>query len=546
MRGHRLLLGICCVGLLGTSATREMGTQGMVAVDHELASQAGAWVLAEGGNAVDAAVAAALAAGVVQPASSGLGGGGFAVIWDGEGSDVLDFREVAPATAHRDLFLGPDGEVVEGASTRGGLAVAVPGEARGLATLHRERGRLPLQTVAAPAIRLAEEGFACGEHLADRVLEHPDVDWLLEGEATPGALVRRPRLAAAIRAWASTGGEALNTGPLARDLQRAVQEAGGVLTVADLDDYRPVHREALVGTYRGYTIVTMPPPSSGGVVLLQVLSVLEAHDLTALGHNSSAHLHLLAESMKHAYADRAAYMGDPAFVEVPLEALLSEERVLEIRGAFDPDATHERSFYGASLNPGRDGGTQHIAVLDGDGMAVALTTTINTSFGSEVVAPITGIILNNEMDDFSAAPGVPNAYGLVGREANAVEAGKKPLSSMTPTIVLNEEGQVVMVVGASGGPFIISSTLQVISNVLDFGLDVGEAVTVPRMHHQWVPDKLFVDLDMSGDVTAALGQRGHLVEGFPFFSSVQVIVATPEGQEGASDPRKGGRAAGVP
>jgi len=522
--------------------------EGMAAADHVLASEAGAEILRRGGNAADAAVATVLAAGVVQPAGSGLGGGGFAVIVEGEERTVLDFREIAPAAASADMYLGDDGEVVKDASRVGGLAVGVPGEGRGLAQLARDHGSLRLRDLAAPAIRLARSGFGAGPHLVAALDKKPHMALLFDG--TPDDIhvdlvLKRRALAKSIDSWARSGGEALNTGSIARSLASTVQESGGVLTVEDLADYQPTVREPLVGSYRGYTVVTMPPPSSGGAALLQMLAVLEGHDLEALGHNSSAHVHLLAEAMKHAYADRAEFMGDPAFVEVPVDRMLDAERIAEIQASIWPTRTFERGYYGTLSALPDDAGTQHISTMDASGMAVALTTTINTSFGSQVVDPASGILLNNEMDDFVAKPGVPNAYGLIGKESNAVAPGKKPLSSMTPTIVLDAEGEVVLAVGGSGGPFIISSTLQVLSNVLDFGMDAGDAVTVPRVHHQWVPERLFVDEGIPRDVIVSLEGRGHEVDQRHFYSCVQVIVAREHGLEGASDPRKGGWPASV-
>jgi gamma-glutamyltranspeptidase/glutathione hydrolase len=529
------LLGAFLLALAG-----DKGTPGMVVADHALASEAGARVLRQGGNAVDAAVATALACGVVQPASSGLGGGGFAVVHGPAGSQVLDFREIAPAAAHANMFQDDAGNVVPGASTEGGLAVGVPGEPRGLVDLWRAHGRLPLATVAAPAIALARDGFSAGDHLRKSLAQHPGVPFSSLWPLTDLDRVQRPRLAGAIAAWAQTQGLALIRGKLAWDLVEAVQRAGGILTRQDLADYHPTPRKPLRGTYRGLTLLTMPPPSSGGVVLLQVLGVLESIDFSGLEHNSPEHLHLLAEAFQHAYADRAATMGDPAFVDVPVELLLSPERIQAIQADFDPTRTFDRDHYGTSLDPGTDGGTQHIAVLDGEGMGVALTTTINTAFGSKVVAPASSIVLNNEMDDFVAKPGVPNAYGLVGREANAVAPGKKPLSSMTPTLVLDADGNLLLSLGASGGPFIISSTLQVLSNIVDFGMTPEEALAVPRMHHQWVPEKLFLDTGYSSAVQPALEALGHTVEEMPFFSSVQVVQATGGGFLGAADPHKGG------
>jgi gamma-glutamyltranspeptidase/glutathione hydrolase len=552
MRAHKsMVLALLSLGLLALAPPPERSRAGMVATDHALASAAGATVLAAGGNAVDAAVAAALSCGVVQPAGSGLGGGGFAVVVYGDERLVLDFREVAPGGASSGMFLGPDGEVVEGASTKGGLAVAVPAEGRGLAELHRRLGRLPLKEVVAPALAQAARGFPVGEHLHESLARFPQMSGALFDDlsAVPevGDRVTRRTLGRTLKRYARTDGQALSEGPLAESIAATVRAAGGVLTAADLSGYQPVERDPLVGEYRDHTVITMPPPSSGGAVLLQSLAALEAWDLAALGHNSAAHLHLLAEVFQHAYADRAAFMGDPAFTEVPLERMLSEQRILEVRRAVDPERTLPRDAYGTDAAPVEDAGTQHIAVIDGDGMAVSLTTTINTAFGSEVVDPLTGVLLNNEMDDFVAAPGVPNAFGLVGREANAVEPGKKPLSSMTPTVVLDPDGEVLMAVGGSGGPFIISTTLQVISNVLDFGLSASEAVSAPRMHHQWVPELLFLDLlGHPADVQQGLIDRGHSLKSFPFFSAGQLVLRQDGWLYGAADPRKAGEAAGAP
>jgi len=338
----------------------------------------------------------------------------------------------------------------------------------------------------------------------------------------------------------------LVSGRIAEDLIETVQAADGVLTLEDLAAYQPVSRAVLTGRYRGHEILTMPPPSSGGVVLLQVLAVLEQTDIGQLEHNGPEHIHRLAEAMQHAYADRAATMGDPAFVTVPVEELLSPKRIQEIRADFNPDKTHGRAHYGTNLAPVEDGGTQHISVLDGEGNAVALTTTINTGFGSGVVAKGSSIVLNNEMDDFVAKPGHPNAFGLIGRQANAVAPGKKPLSSMTPTIVTGPDGAPLIAIGASGGPFIISSTLQVLSNILDFGMSPEMAVSAPRMHHQWVPETLFLDEGFPPETLQSLIKIGHDVKEMSFFSSVQIVQAQSGGFVGASDPHKGGAPATSP
>ena len=550
-----LLLSLAGLLLLAAAPPPELGRRGLVASDHLLASEAGAQVLAAGGNAVDAAVATALAAGVVQPAGSGLGGGGFAVVVEpGGDAHVLDFREVAPAAAHRDLFVEAE---AEDASQKGGLAVAVPAEGLGLVELHARWGRLPLARVARPAQDLARRGFRVGAHLAEALTARGDragavAAGLFGGSITAGAvprrgeLVRRAALGRTIGRLVSTRGEDLRSGSTARDVVGAVQAAGGVMELQDLVDYEVRDREPLVGSYRGWTVITMPPPSSGGAVILQVLGVLEGYELSEYGRGSADLLHLQAEAWQHAFADRARLMGDPDRVEVPIAAMLAPERTAEIRRQILPGRTFGPDHYGTPVDLGQDAGTQHLSVLDGEGLAVALTTTINTSFGSEVFAPASGLLLNNEMDDFVARPGVPNAYGLVGSEANAVSPGARPLSSMSPTVLVSPDGRERIVVGASGGPFIITSTLQVIVDIVDFGVDPAEAVSAPRAHHQWAPRLLFLDAGTSPDTAAQLRARGHEVKELDFFSSVQVVHRTAEGELlGASDPRKGGWPAGV-
>ena len=551
----RTLISLVClagaVGALAAAPPSEIGRAGMVASDHRRASTAGRDVLASGGNAVDAAVATALASGVVQPASSGLGGGGFAVVVlpNGERS-VLDFREVAPKKAHRDMYVDADDDQ---ASRIGGLANAVPGEARGLEALHKRYGKLPWRAVVEPALALAQDGFAVEHHLAKalRGLQDdalPVTRGLFDATTVPrqGDPVTRSELGITLQRLAQDGADALHEGEGAKAIARASRAAGGILTADDLSAYRPKDREPIVGSYRGWTLITMPPPSSGGVVIVQMLGVLEGYDLASLGHNSSDYVHLVSEASKHGFADRARLMGDPDRVAVPVDKLISPERIRAVQRAILPGRTFAPDHYGIPVDPGTDGGTLHLSTLDADGMAVALTTTINTSFGSRVTVPGWGLVLNNEMDDFVARPGVPNAYGLVGSEANAVSAGARPLSSMSPTVLISPDGSQRIVVGASGGPFIITSTLQAIVNIIDFGMEPSEAVSAPRFHHQWQPERLFLDDGFSRDTVRALESRGHAVAEMNFFSAVQVIHQTgPEVLLGASDPRKGGWPAGV-
>jgi len=540
---RQLFLCLTCMFLLGAAPAPQFSRSGMVVADHDLGSAAGAEVLDAGGNAIDAVVAAALAVGVVQPAGSGLGGGGFAVVvLPGGERYVLDFREEAPAAATEDMYVKAP---AKDASRLGGLAVGIPGEAAGLLALHERWGHLPLQRVADPAIKLARDGFVVQAHLAKALknagIAGPALSQGLFAEPEiplRGAIVRRARLAATLQALVDSNGRAFADGAVAADIVEAVAAHGGILTAEDLSGYTPKVREPVEGRYRGWTIVTMPPPSSGGTVLLQVLGALESSDLALLGSNSAALYHRMAEAMKHAFADRARWMGDPDRIDVPVERLLSADRISAIRADFDPTRTFPSSHYGSAIDIGKDGGTQHISVLDKDGMAVALTTTINTSFASRVFAPSSGVLLNNEMDDFVARPGVPNHYGLVGSEANAVAPGARPLSSMSPTVLISPDGRERIVVGASGGPFIITSTLQAIINIIDFDMDAAEAVSVPRMHHQWAPDLLFVDTSTSPDTIKALEALGHTVKMMSFFSSVQVVHGGEDGVFGAADPRK--------
>ena len=545
------MLGLCSLTLIFAVAAAPPPETGrrIVAADHILVSNAGKKVLTDDGNAFDAAVGAALAAGVVQPAGSGLGGGGFAVYSEGLGdgktlSGVLDFRERAPKVAHQKMYVDDAGKVIPNLSRVGGKAVAVPAEGAGLARLLKEHGQIGFRRVAQPAVELAMRGFAVGAHL-ERALantRHMEVLEFFSKDGRPPKryeVFRNKALGRTIKRWAGSQGASLHGGQDAQALVSHVQEVGGGLQMGDLTSYQPVRREPVEFQYKGYRLITMPPPSSGGVVLAQVLQGLQRRDVVALGHNSSRYVHLLAEAMKHAYADRAHHMGDPDFVEVPVATLIDEKRVQEVVNAFDETKTFESSFYGPLIAPLEDAGTQHISVHDGV-TGVALTTTINTSFGSGVVVPELGLILNNEMDDFAAAPGVPNAFGLVGSDANAVAPGKRPLSSMTPTVVLNQRGETVMVLGASGGSTIISACIQVFLNIVEFGMDPQEAVAAPRMHHQWIPDTLVLEPEFPADVVQALKDMGHTVQLRSAYSSVQVVHRTPRGLAGGADPRKGG------
>ncbi len=503
-----------------------------------------------GGNAVDAAVAAAFATGVVNPSSCGIGGGGFALIHDGKSGEdhLVDFRETAPARARPEMFVR-DGKVDPVLSLRGGLAVAVPGEVRGLARVLRDFGTLSLATVLSPAIRYAEEGFPVGRHLAgelsanaEEIRRHPALAAVyLRPDGSPyteGERLVEKDLAATLRSISAGGPSVFYEGPIGERVAATVVAEGGIVDGADLRGYREKLRRPLLARYRDLTIVGAPPSSGGGVVL-EILNVLGGYDLRGEGARGAFGLHRIAQAEAAAFRDRARYYGDPDFVAVPLDHLLSKEYAEEIRrgmASSAPATSREAAI------PER-GGTAHTSTLDAHGTAVALTSTINTAFGSMVLVPGTGIVLNNEMDDFSAAPGVPNVYGLIGTTANAVQAGKRPLSSMSPTIVLRR-GAPVLAIGGSGGPRIISATVQTLLNVVDFAMDLESAVAAPRIHDQAIPPKLFVEPALDPQIVAGLRALGHDVVEARDLGAVGAVQATPRGLVGAADPRKGGAAAG--
>jgi len=539
---------------------------GVVAADHPLASKAGLEVLRAGGNAVDAACAAAFALGVVNPAGSGVGGGGFMLVRKAcqPGAKcagvpvVIDFREVAPAAASRDMYLKKD--LRPDASRLGGLAVGVPGEVKGCAEAVKRFGKLPLAKVLAPAMALARDGFPVGAHLAKsikgkkkKLARFPALAKIFAPGGKPlkvGQRMTRPGLARTLAAVAKEGPKVFYEGWIAREIIKAVKAKGGVMTAADLKAYKVKDRPSLHINYRGHTVWTMPPPSSGGVAIIQVLNILSRYPLKRMGHNSSLYLHHLTEAIKHAFADRARHLGDPDFVKVPVARLTSKKYADELAGRI-LGFTQESERYGSPVKPARVAGedkpgTSHLSVVDSDGNAVAMTTTINTGFGSMVVAGKSGVILNNEMDDFAARPGKPNAFGLIQGEGNAVAPGKRPLSSMSPTLV-TRGGKLVMAAGASGGPTIITGTLQALINRVDFGLDAVACVSRARVHHQWMPDRLVVESELPRDVRFNLAGRGHLVRPTSHpFTAVQVVVKDLKDGllYGASDPRKMGAPAG--
>ncbi len=527
---------------------RAEGHLGAVAAEHPRAAAIGLAMLERGGNAVDAAIATAYAVCVLNASSCGIGGGGFMLVNQPDGSvSALDYRETAPALAHRDLFVR-DGQVVPDLSRRGGLAVAVPGEVAGLEAAREHFARLPREVLMEPAITLARDGFPLGPHLAKEIAQNltalraaPALAAIfLDAAGNPrpeGDVIRLPALAATLERVARDGADGFYRGPVAEEIGFAVRDAGGILSATDLAGYRPHWRHPLRGTYRGFEIFTMPPPSSGGVII-EILNILSGDDLAALGPTNPAYYHLLAEAMGNGFADRARWYGDPQFTQVPIDRLTSPEYGAMLRARIQPDTTLPQDRYGTTP----DAGTTHLSVLDADGMAVACTTTINTGFGAMLVAGNTGVILNNEMDDFSVAPGVPNTFGLIGGEANAVAGGKRPLSSMTP-LIARADGRARVVIGGSGGPLIISATLQTLLGILDFGLDPAAAVAAPRIHQQWAPPSLITETDLDPATAAYLTARGHVLRRFPFGGAVQVVVARDGTLIAAADQRKQGGAA---
>ena len=544
---------IICFNLLGIAdlSFAQRAASGLVVSDSPLATKAGMDILERGGNAVDAAIATAFALSVVDQASSGLGGGGFMVIYDAKErrAHALDFRETAPQAARKELYM-KDGKPVPSLSLTGGLAVAVPGEVAGLLAAFKRFGNLPLQVLMAPAISFATEGFpleAALRFAIDRqqatMKKFPDLARVfLPKDQVPAEseLIRQPELGETLKAIASQGTDVFYQGWIAQAIADTVKKEGGILTLDDLKNYKAVWREPLIGQYRKRTVIAMPPPSSGGVALLQMLNVLDGHALKKLPHNEGTYLQLLAEVMKHAFADRAQYLGDPDFVKAPLVMLTSKDYAAWIRGRISPVKTQPPKFYGLVNFKAEQGGTTHFSVVDRFGNAVACTQSVNTRFGAKVMVPKAGLVLNNTMDDFAIHPS-GNVYGLVGNEANSLQPKKRPLSSMAPTIILQGERPEI-IVGGAGGPRIISATLQTILNLIDFQMPVKEAVGSPRIHHQWMPDNLIAEADIPAEAKRSLERRGHSVRERGVASVVQAIVVKQGKASGAADPRKEERA----
>jgi gamma-glutamyltranspeptidase / glutathione hydrolase len=534
--------------------------QGMVVAQEKIAARIGAEIMRQGGNAVDAAVATGFAMAVTYPRAGNIGGGGFMVIHLADRNEdvAIDYREVAPLATTRDIFLGADGKPDATKSLESALGIGVPGTVAGLA-LAREKygsGQFTLAQLIKPAIDLARDGFAIADDMADtlpeayakrlarwpasaKIFSRPDGTSLRDGDR-----LVQPDLAATLSAIAEQGPRGFYEGPVAEKLVKAIGETGGIMTLEDLRSYQPVIRAPVRGNYHGYDIVSMPLPSSGGTVLLESLNILEGYPLSEMKQGSPASLHLLIEAMKRAYADRARYLGDPAFVNAPTNILLSKDYAAKLRAGINIDRATPAAEVTSALPPREGSNTTHYSVVDSRGNAVSNTYTLNFPYGVGLVAEGTGVLLNNEMDDFTAAPGASNAFGLVGFEPNLPGPGKRPLSSMSPTIVL-KDGKPVLLTGSPGGSRIISAVLQVIVDVLDYQMDIAAAVAAPRLHNQWLPDVVRVEHGFADDTLAALKAKGHQIVEPLGQTSANSILVTANGLLGAPDPRtRGAEAAG--
>jgi gamma-glutamyltranspeptidase/glutathione hydrolase len=525
---------------------------GMVASQEAVATEVGLDILKAGGNAVDAAVAVGFALAVTLPSAGNLGGGGFMLVHLADSGETLaiDYREKAPAKAHRDMYLDSEGNADSNLSRFTPLAIGVPGTVAGLTLALERYGTMSLDEVMAPAIRLAEEGVTVSAELSEslkqsqeRLTKWPStaaVFYKPDGSAyEPGETLVQADLADSLKAIAAGGSDAFYSGEIAEMIAAEMARSGGLITTDDLVAYEAVVREPVAGSYRGYDIYSMPPPSSGGTHIVQLLNILEGYDIGESGAGSARTIHLMAEAMKRAYADRSEYLGDSDFVDVPVAALTSKDYAAELRALIDEEhATPSETIAPGNPLPYESDQTTHFSVIDAAGNAVANTYTLNFGYGVGLVAEGTGILLNNEMDDFSAKPGVPNAYGLIGGDANAVEAGKRPLSSMSPTLVL-KDGEVFLATGSPGGSRIITTTLQVIMNVVDHGMNVAEASIAPRVHHQWLPEELRVEEGISPDTIRLLEEMGHDVVVKSTMGSTQSILRRDDGVLfGASDTRR--------
>jgi len=554
---RKVLVLAAVIVLFHSSALAQsaVGRHGAIATVDRIASQAGIDAMKKGGNAVDAAIAAALTLGVVNTYNSGIGGGCFILIRSAKGDfTCIDGRETAPAAATADMYVR-NGAVVSGLSETGALASGTPGELAACDLAVRTFGRLTLKEHLLAAAQIAEQGFPIDARYAAALRDQMSMQWsnLFTSAAacaiflnsngtilTEGQILRQPDLAKTYRAIAENGPEWFYDGPFARSTEQWMKAIGGILTAADFSAYRAVVRKPISTTYRGYTIVSFPPPSSGGVHLLEILNMLETRDFSNPRFTEADRVHFTVEAMKLAFADRAYWLGDSDFAKVP-RGLIRKDYARSLAAKID--LTHASVVTGAGQPPDATGDvfskhTTHISAADAEGNWVAMTATINTQFGSKVVIPGTGVVMNNQMDDFSAQPGVANHFGLVGASANAIAPGKRPLSSMSPAIVL-KDNRPILAVGAAGGPTIISQTLLNIVNVVDLGMDAEKAIAQPKFHHQWKPDELRVEQNMEPALVAEMAKRGHAIRQVKYLGAAQAVGLAPDGQGflGAADPR---------
>ena len=557
MRNIALLAALVATAGAGLCARQPVRSRhAMVSTREAHATDVGLAVLESGGNAIDAAVAIGFALAVTHPSAGNIGGGGFLLARFADGkATFLDFRERAPEQASRNMYIGPGGKVTTD-SVLGYRASGVPGTVRGLEFAHRKYGRKPWAELVEPAVRLAADGFPVSYGLAQSLRNASNVErlerfpeskriFLRDGKLyEPGERLVQPELARTLSRVRDRGAKDFYEGETAALLAADMKAHGGLITRDDLKNYRVIEREPLTGTYRGYTIITAPPPSSGGVGILQMLGILEGSGYEKSGFGSAAELHFLAETMRRYFADRSEYMGDPDFYHVPAAALLNPAYIAERRRSIDPNhATPSASLHPGKLVPFESSDTTHYSIVDAEGNAVAVTYTLNNSFGSAVTAGKLGFLLNDEMDDFAAKPGAPNLFGLIQGEANAIQPRKTPLSSMTPTIALRN-GKLYLEVGSPGGPTIINTVLEVLVNVMDFGMNIADAVDAPRLHHQWMPDVLRMEPGFSPDAVALLKARGHTVQIEDHQGEVAAIRISDGWLEGDADPRTEGTARG--
>ncbi|HLR30438.1 MAG TPA: gamma-glutamyltransferase [Paenalcaligenes sp.] len=522
--------------------------EGIVATEELHATQAGIQALQNGGNVIDAAVTIGFTLAVTLPNAGNIGGGGFMLYHDAQDNQTyaLDFREIAPQGANKDTFLDSAGDVIDGRSLYSHYAVGVPGTVAGLVYAHEQWGQLPLEELLQPAIQLAEDGFDVSHTLAnalERTAERmepwsatTDIFWHDGRPLQAGERLVQKDLAQSLQLIAQDGAQAFYQGSIAEAIATEMQEHPGAITLEDLQNYAVALREPLTGEYRDHTIATMPPPSSGGVHLLQILNIAEQWPLSDWGHNSADMVHHLSEAMKYAYADRSVYLGDPDYFDVPVKGLTNKAYAHDIADKIDNQATPAEAIQEGNPHDYEGDQTTHYSILDDAGNAVSVTYTLNTNFGSGIVVPGTGILLNNEMDDFALKPGVANAYGLIGGEANAVEAGKRPLSSMTPTMVF-KDGTPILVTGSPGGARIITTVLQTVLNAIDYEMNPAQNAASPRFHHQWLPDELRLEQGFSPDTVHLLEERGHNISVKPAMGRTQTVQQRNDALQGYSDPR---------